>query len=1046
MRIINQVTLLIICLFTFITTSLQAQNTPPQLINYQAVAHDQTGAVLDSQMIYIKVSIINSNTGNADYSEEHTVTTNKYGLFSLLVGDGSPIGPSFSNINWESYNYELEISLGSSSGSLNQLASDPLVTVPYAFHAETVKHGDNWGTDVVNVSGANISGNGTTANPLIVIDNDTSSNNEIQALTILGDTIYLSNNGGTVILPSSTGDNWGTDVVNVSGANISGDGTSGNPLIVIDNDTSANNEIQDLHHDTITNILTITNNPSANSINLGLYKELPATGSAVPNQVLTWSGSQWILQSLPAATNQDLNNGGKIGNDQTINITSGSSATFSVADADSSTANEIQTLSFANPDLNLSNGGGTVNLSSLSGPTYTAGTGIDLTGNQITNTAPDQTVSISGSGASTVTGTYPNFTVNSTDNQDLSINVNTLSLTNDPTTVDLSSFMDNTDAQTLTYDPVSQDLAISGGNNVTLNVNDGDWTIGTNSGIPVIYNTTDLVGINTSTPTSLLTIKEATAGTQIGILNSADQPRHDLKINGGDDAVYQMYDNNGSMEIQLFTNGPTFFNGGNVGIGTGSPDELFHVHGNSGNEGVALFESDNDYTAISINSNTANDGGGVYFSQWNDAYLGYFGGNYFTSTGDTNTFVGVGDPRANNSNPELGLSVSSSDKRIDLRLYKSGTDTREFKMQYHNNTSSSLAMLISDTIYFRGGQNFNDPTEFFISGKTTSDELIAYNAFKYQNGANNGYILQTDNNGNATWVDPASISTAADGDWTINGTDLYTDLGGHVSIGTNRNNIAGYQLTSAGTVKKEFIISANNGSTTIAPAILALEGSSSLVGDEIGVIDFINSSQITEYNFARIAATKENSNNTYGALRFYTRKGAALTEQMMIDEDGNVGLGTSSANTKLHVVGDTRITGTTSTQSLTASADIFVGGIVKRSATGTADMLALAYGNIKEDGTILNSSNNITSIYNSNAFPPYYDIQVYDDNGNAIFYEKETFITNVTCFADNPSGWAPEIWIPNTSDDGNGKLRVYLWSLDTAEYTYKDFSFVIYKP
>lgn len=45
----------------------------------------------------------------------------------------------------------------------------------------------------------------------------------------------------------------------------------------------------------------------------------------------------------------------------------------------------------------------------------TAGTGISIVGSTITNTAPDQTVSLTGSGATSVTGTYPNFTISSTD-------------------------------------------------------------------------------------------------------------------------------------------------------------------------------------------------------------------------------------------------------------------------------------------------------------------------------------------------------------------------------------------------------------------------------------------------------------------------------------------------------------------------------------------------------------------------------------------------------------------------------------------------------
>ena len=47
--------------------------------------------------------------------------------------------------------------------------------------------------------------------------------------------------------------------------------------------------------------------------------------------------------------------------------------------------------------------------------TYSAGSGLSLTGTTFANTAPDQTVSLTGSGATTVSGTYPNFTISSTD-------------------------------------------------------------------------------------------------------------------------------------------------------------------------------------------------------------------------------------------------------------------------------------------------------------------------------------------------------------------------------------------------------------------------------------------------------------------------------------------------------------------------------------------------------------------------------------------------------------------------------------------------------
>ena len=78
------------------------------------------------------------------------------------------------------------------------------------------------------------------------------------------------------------------------------------------------------------------------------------------------------------------------------------------------------------------------------GGNYTAGDGIDITGTEITNTAPDQVVSITGAGINAVTGTYPNFTVTGTE-------------------VDGST---TNELQTLSV--AGSNLSISGGNTVTI--------------------------------------------------------------------------------------------------------------------------------------------------------------------------------------------------------------------------------------------------------------------------------------------------------------------------------------------------------------------------------------------------------------------------------------------------------------------------------------------------------------------------------------------------------------------------------------------------
>jgi hypothetical protein len=63
--------------------------------------------------------------------------------------------------------------------------------------------------------------------------------------------------------------------------------------------------------------------------------------------------------------------------------------------------------------------GGAITIANTGVTQATAGTGISVsagTGNvTITNTAPDQTVSLTGAGTTTITGTYPNFTITSND-------------------------------------------------------------------------------------------------------------------------------------------------------------------------------------------------------------------------------------------------------------------------------------------------------------------------------------------------------------------------------------------------------------------------------------------------------------------------------------------------------------------------------------------------------------------------------------------------------------------------------------------------------
>jgi hypothetical protein len=144
---------------------------------------------------------------------------------------------------------------------------------------------------------------------------------------------------------------------------------------------------------------------------------------------------------------------------------------------------DAQTVSLTGTTLAISNGN-TLDLSSLQDGIGTDaqdltlstntlsltndGTPVDLSG-YLDNTDA-QTVSLTGTTLAISNGNTLNLSSLQdgigTDAQDLSLSTNTLSLTNDGTPVDLSGYLDNTDAQTVSLTGTT--LAISNGNNVDL--------------------------------------------------------------------------------------------------------------------------------------------------------------------------------------------------------------------------------------------------------------------------------------------------------------------------------------------------------------------------------------------------------------------------------------------------------------------------------------------------------------------------------------------------------------------------------------------------
>ena len=343
--------------------------------------------------------------------------------------------------------------------------------------------GDNWGSQVV-VSNTTLSGNGTSSSPLSV--NGILTDN--QTLSISGNVIAISG-GNNITLPTGFSGNY-NDLTNTPD-NLS-DFTNDLGFITNPNDADSDptNELQNLSLSGSN--LSISN---GNSVNISTIN--------TDNQTLSISGNTIAISggnsiNLPSGT-VDTDEQNLTLNGNTLEIERGNSVDLSQF-LDNT---DVQTLSLSGNQLSITNGN---SVTLPTGTTYSAGTGININGsNQIINTAPDQTVTISGSGATSVSGTYPNFTISSTDNvndadsdptneiQELEFTSGILSLTRSTSFVDISSI--NTDEQTLSLS--GNTLSISGGNSVSLPTGT-TYTAGTGISIAgnVISNTGDLSSTN----------------------------------------------------------------------------------------------------------------------------------------------------------------------------------------------------------------------------------------------------------------------------------------------------------------------------------------------------------------------------------------------------------------------------------------------------------------------------------------------------------------------------------------------------------------------
>lgn len=187
-------------------------------------------------------------------------------------------------------------------------------------------------------------------------------------------------------------------------------------------------------------------------------------------------------------------------------------------------------------------------------------------------------------------------------------------------------------------------------------------------------------------------------------------------------------------------------------------------------------------------------------------------------------------------------------------------------------------------------------------------------------------------------------------------------------------------------------LSNNNTSNTYAQFTNAITGLNSTDGLHIGVNNANHS----------IIMNQESS-------RLYL--GTAGNARMTISETGNVGIGIDPPTEKLEVVGNVKISGE-----------------LNRSATGTANLLPIAYGNISAAASINSGSGNFSV---SRISAGWYAITITGES-----FHLASYTAVITPATSNP--------IISTMGSGGGNLYVNTFNI-AGVATDANFSFVVYK-
>lgn len=111
----------------------------PEAFKYQSIARDASGNEIPNASIGLRISIRDLSAGGTIvFQETHSPTTNDFGLFTISIGEGTPLLGTIQGVPWASGSKFIQIEADMSGGSAyQQFGTTQLLSVPYALYANT---------------------------------------------------------------------------------------------------------------------------------------------------------------------------------------------------------------------------------------------------------------------------------------------------------------------------------------------------------------------------------------------------------------------------------------------------------------------------------------------------------------------------------------------------------------------------------------------------------------------------------------------------------------------------------------------------------------------------------------------------------------------------------------------------------------------------------------------------------------------------------------------------------------------------------------------